>query len=305
MVKAFFLIFFLIPLGLVSQQDSYLSLYRYSMLLVNPAFAGAEGKHVISLTSRNQWSDTESSPKTTALSYSVASGKNVGLGISVLTDKIFIENQTTITADFSYSLTLSNESTMLLGIKVSGNSYNSDPSLLKGYNSEIDPLKNSLSSFNPNLGIGFLYQSNNFWVSGSIPRLFNSKRDGEDLVIQSRDRVHVYLAGEASLSLNDKFSIKPNLMFRQTKGINSVTDIGVKVGYLNILETGISLRTGSIFSSQVIVNVNENFSLGYAYDTYSNDKLSGLSLKAHEIAIRFQFGNQPEPIMEVEEQTAD
>ena len=77
------------------------------------------------------------------------------------------------------------------------------------------------------------------------------------------------------------------------------------MGYLNILETGISLRTGSIFSSQVIVNVNENFSLGYAYDTYSNDKLSGLSLKAHEIAIRFQFGNQPEPIMEVEEQTAD
>ena len=275
------------------------------MLLVNPAFSGAEGKHVISLTSRNQWSDTESSPKTTALSYSVSSGKNVGLGISVLSDKIFIENQTTITVDFSYKLTLSNESAMLLGIKVGGNSYNSDPSLLKGYDSEIDPLKNSLSSFNPNVGVGFLYQANNFWISGSIPRLFNSKRDGEDLVIQSRDRVHVYLAGESTLSLNDKFSIKPNLMFRQTKGINSVTDIGLKVGYTNILEAGISLRTGSIFSSQVIVNVNENFSLGYAYDTYNNDKLSGLSLKAHEIAIRFKFGSQPESIIEEEEPIAD
>jgi hypothetical protein len=73
-----------------------------------------------------------------------------------------------------------------------------------------------------------------------------------------------------------------------------VTDIGFKVGYLNILETGFSLRTGSIFSSQVILNVNENFSLGYAYDTYSNNQLSGLSLKAHEFAIRFKFGSLTE-----------
>lgn len=305
MIRVLLIFIFFIPLRLVSQQDSYLSLYRYNMLLVNPAFSGAEGKHIISLTSRNQWSDTESSPKTTALSYSVASGKNVGLGISVLSDKIFIENQTTITADFSYRLTLSNDAAIYLGIKAGGNSYSSDPSLLRGYNSEIDPLKNSLSSFNPNLGIGFLYQSTNLWVSGSMPRLFNSKRDTNDLVIQSRDRVHIYLAGGVNFSLIEKFSIKPNLMFRKTKGINSVTDIGVKVGYLNILETGFSLRSGSIFSSQAIVNVNENFSLGYAYDTYSNDQLSGLSLKAHEIAIRFKFGSQTEAIAAEEEPVAD
>ena len=275
------------------------------MLLVNPAFSGAEGKHVISLTSRNQWSDTESSPKTTALSYSVASGKNVGLGISVLSDKIFIENQTTITADFSYRLTLSNDAAIYLGIKAGGNSYSSDSSLLRGYNSEIDPLKNSLSSFNPNLGIGLLYQSTNLWASVSMPRLFNSKRDSNDLVIQSRDRVHIYLAGGVYFSINDKFSLEPNLMFRKTKGINSVTDIGFKVGYLNILETGFSLRTGSIFSSQVILNVNENFSLGYAYDTYSNNQLSGLSLKAHEFAIRFKFGSQTETMVAEGDPIAD
>ncbi|MAV78983.1 MAG: hypothetical protein CMC22_02030 [Flavobacteriaceae bacterium] len=300
MIRAFSIIIFLIPISLASQQDSYLSLFSYNMLFVNPAFAGAEGKHVISLTSRNQWNDTEKSPKTTAISYSVESGKNVGLGISVLSDKIFIENQTTISADFSYRLTLNSKSTVLLGIKASGNSYSSDPSLLRGYNSEVDPLKNSFSSFNPNLGIGILYKSSKLWFSASVPRLFNSKRNGEDLVIQSRDRVHVYLAGEANLSLNDRLSVKPTFIFRQTKGINSVTDIGIKVGYLSFFELGFSIRTGSIFSSQAIININENFSLGYAYDTFSNDKLSGLNLKAHEIAIRFKFGGKPDK-SEVEE----
>ena len=64
------------------------------MSLINPAYAGAEGRHVISLNSRNQWSNAEDSPKTTALSYSVAGGKNVGLGISIVSDQIFIEKQT-------------------------------------------------------------------------------------------------------------------------------------------------------------------------------------------------------------------
>ena len=259
------------------------------MSLVNPAFSGAEGKHVISLASRNQWSDTESSPKTTAFSYSAASGKNVGLGISVISDKIFIENQTTLTADFSYRLTLSGSSALYLGIKAGGNSYSSDPTQLVGYNSKIDPLKNSLSSFNPNLGVGFLYQISDFWISGSMPRLFNSKRDGE-MQIQSRDRVHTYIAGEYVFSFNDNFALKPNLMFRKTKGIGAVTDIGIKGSYSNLFDLGFSLRTGSIFSSQAILNINENLRLGYAYDTYGSDQLSGISLKAHEIFMRFIFG---------------
>ena len=302
-MRKILIIFFLFPVSLISQQDSYLSLFRYNMLLVNPAFSGAEGKHVMSLTSRNQWSEAEDSPKTTALSYSVASGKNVGLGISILSDKIFIENQTTITADFSYRLTLSNGSALLLGIKAGGNSYSSDPSILRGYNSEIDPLKKSLSSFNPNLGVGFLYQSSNLWFSVSMPRLFNSQREDGDLVVQSRDRIHTYLAGGVNFLINDKFSIKPNLMFRQTKGINSVTDLGLKGGYLDVFELGFSIRTGSIFSSQAILKINENLTLGYAYDTFSNDQLSGLSLKAHEIAIQFKLGSAPDNA-EVEEEPA-
>jgi type IX secretion system PorP/SprF family membrane protein len=299
-MKYIFIVITLLPISVIAQQDSYLSLFRYNMSLVNPAFSGAEGKHVVSLASRNQWSETKSSPKTNAFSYSAAIGKNVGLGISVISDKIFIENQTTITTDFSYQLTLSNDTAIFLGIKAGGNSYSSDPTMLSGYNSEIDPLKSSLSSFNPNLGVGFLYQMSDFWISGSIPRLFNSKRDGE-MQIQSRDRVHTYIAGEYVFSLNDKFALKLNLMYRKTKGIDAVTDVGLKGSYSNFFDLGFSFRTGSIFSSQAILNINENLELGYAYDTYGSDQLSGISLKAHEIFMRFIFSKTSKtPKVEVE-----
>ena len=38
----------------------------------------------------------------------------------------------------------------------------------------------------------------------------------------------------------------------------------------------------------------QNFSLGYAYDTFGDDQLSGLNFKAHEIGIRFKLGSQTE-----------
>ena len=129
-----------------------------------------------------------------------------------------------------------------------------------------------------------------------MPRLFNVKRDG-DVEIQSRDRIHTYLAAGAIFSFQDKFTLKPNLMYRKTKGIGAVTDLGIKGAYINRFELGFSVRTGSIFSVQALVNVNENFSLGYAYDTYGDDQLSGLNFKAHEIAIRFKLGGAPKALL--------
>ena len=97
-------LFILFPLAIFCQQDGYLSLYTILMNLINPALCWSSGQSCFSLTSRNQWNTIEDSPKTTGLSYSFARSNNVGLGISIISDKIFIENQTMLTIDFSYKL---------------------------------------------------------------------------------------------------------------------------------------------------------------------------------------------------------
>ena len=51
-----------------SQQQSYLTLYRYQMNIINPAYAGAEGKDVLSLTSRNQRMNIDKAPRTLVMS---------------------------------------------------------------------------------------------------------------------------------------------------------------------------------------------------------------------------------------------
>lgn len=293
------LLFFLIPLALYCQQDGYRSLYTFNMNLINPAYAGSEGSHVFSLSSRNQWNSIEDSPKTTGFSYSMARSNNVGLGVSIISDKIFIENQTMLTVDFSYKLTLTNDGALFLGIKGGGNSYSADPTPLLGFTNIPDPAQKSLSRFNPNMGVGFLFRIGEVWVSGSMPRLFNSKRD-DDVQIQSKDRIHIYLAGGAKFNINEDFAIKPNLIYRKGKGLPNSIDIGSWVSYLNKFDIGISFKSGSVFSFLASVGLGENISIGYAYDTYRDATLSGLNLNGHELAIRFNLGEAPEKTENVE-----
>lgn len=297
-MKKHLFIFLLFPLWTFAQQDAYLSNYQFQMSLFNPAYVGSEGQHNFALTTRNQWAQMEDSPKTVAFTYGSERGKNVGLGVSVISDQIFVEKQTQINIDFSYKLTLSNEALLYLGLKAGGNSYRSDPVDLNSYMAN-DPAKKALSRFNPNFGIGAFYKHKTFWLSASIPRLIESRRD-EDINLMARDRIHLYLAAGGNFPINEKLGLLPSVIYRKGKGMNAVSDLSLKAVYLNKFEGGFAYRTNTIWSIQATFHLNSTLSLSYAYDTYLDNPLSGLNLKAHEIGLRFKLGNsspeEPEAI---------
>ena len=122
MRKLFYILILILPLTVVAQQESYYSLYRYNMNVINPAYAGAEASNMLSLLSRRQWSQMEDAPNTIAFAYSSARENNVGLGLSVVSDRVFIEQQTFAYIDFSYKLTMSDDSNLYLGLKGGGTS---------------------------------------------------------------------------------------------------------------------------------------------------------------------------------------
>ena len=76
-------------------------------------------------------------------------------------DKIFIEKQTFAYIDFSYRLQVEEKTTMYLGLKAGGNFYSSDPSNLTTYSNIPDPSQTSISSFNPNIGVGLYAKRDN------------------------------------------------------------------------------------------------------------------------------------------------
>ena len=305
-MKKFYIFIFFISMQLCAQQDSYLSLIQFQMPLINPAYAGAEGDQMFSIHSRNQWSNMDMSPRTLSMVYSVARKKNVGLGLSVVSDKLFIEKQTLVALDFSYKLKLNNESKLYLGLKGNINSFHADTSDLIDYSTIEDPAKRNLSRVTPNLGIGILYVHKRNWFSLSSPRLFQSKRDAEIHVL-TQNRIHFYLGGGIQFKLNDLVALEPQVLLRSTQGIPMVAEGIVWGSYKEKFRLGLGIRSASVRSYKFNFNINKLIALSYAYDVYGSDVLSGMQLNAHEIGIRFGLNStkQKEEVIQVDAEQSE
>lgn len=292
-----------LPLLSFGQQESYYSFYRNTMNIINPAFAGAEEGTVFSFTSRRQWSFDEEAPNTLAFSYSSVRANKVGLGISLVADRVFIEQQTNATIDFSYQLNM--ETTQVyLGLKAGGNFYKADPTGLLGFAASPDPIQQAFSKFNPNIGVGALLKRENLWLSFSLPRIFKSNRT-KDLAITAKDRVHTYLGGGATLPLGTNLYLKPSVLLRKVRGLPLSTDLTGFISWQQKFDAGMSYRSSGAFSLLSSVRVG-NFDLGYAYETPILSRLAQLNLKTHEVFLRIHLGAKAteaatDPVIEEEE----
>jgi type IX secretion system PorP/SprF family membrane protein len=259
------------------------------MNVINPAFAGADASNMLSFTSRSQWASVEDAPNTLALAFSSARKNNVGLGISLVSDKVFIEQQTFAYIDFSYKLQMSGESALFLGLKAGGNFYSADPTSLIAYRKMMDPTQVSLSRLNPNVGAGAYFKSPSYWISFSIPRLFNVKRESDNLAVTAKDRVHTYLGGGVDLPVSEGIFIKPSLMIRKVKGLPATADLTGMVSWQNQFDIGLSFRTNSSMALMSMISLGM-FDVGYAYETPTDNGLSQLNLRTHEIVLRINLG---------------
>src|SRR5690606_28447645 len=115
-------------------------------------------------------------PETKTVSFGTPLGKNVGIGISVVNDKTFVENQTVFGIDFSYHLKMNDATDLYLGIKAGGNFYDVNTTGLETYNIIEDPALGSISNFNPNIGAGVLLKHDKWYASLSVPKLLSTTR---------------------------------------------------------------------------------------------------------------------------------
>ena len=148
-----------------AQQESQTTFYSQHMNLVNPAYAGMDSLTIATSTLRKQWTGVPNAPETQTVSFGLPLGRNLGFGMSVINDKTFVEKQIYLTADFSYKVKMSETANVYFGLKAGGNFYNVNTSGLETYNVQSDPALGSISTFNPNIGVGAVYKEGPLYVS--------------------------------------------------------------------------------------------------------------------------------------------
>ena len=254
----------------------------------NPAAVGEEKGHTISLNLRSQWMQSlnADAPQVQTLNTTHRITNRIGLAGSVVSDKVFLQRQTAFFADFSYSLPLTESSTIYLGLKAGGNLYYLDGTRFKTYNKEYDPYLQGISGkFQPNVGVGVYYTRPQVYIGVS-----DKTKLVEDRVTTVSERMLLYSTGGYYFPLTDDFTVKPSYLFYVSKGSQYQLSATASVIYRDFLEAGATYRTTQAVNGYILFNIPKFYlSVGYGFESTLQPKASASIRNIHELMVKFNW----------------
>lgn len=284
------ILFFLTTSIAVAQQETVIAFYKSHMNLVNPAYVGMDNQTLWTSSIRKQWTGVEDAPETQTVSYGTPLGKNMGIGVSVINDRTFIERETFVGVDFSYKLQMDANTDLYLGVKAGGNFYDVNTTGLETYNVQSDQALGSINTFNPNFGIGAVLRQDQWYASVSIPRLFNTSKAVHEsgYAMSATDRPHIYVSGGYDFILNPTFVVKPSVMMRYVNGSPISLDFTAMLEIDKNFELGGMYRTDKAYAAMSTIRLSKRFVFGYAYEMSMQPTLAS-ARNTNEILLKFQF----------------
>jgi len=281
---------FLLFLGSESyaQQDPQFTQYMYNTLSVNSAYAGSRGHIAITGIHRTQWVGIDGAPETQTLSFDSPIGKNIGLGISIVNDKLGPSHETYFDANFSYSIKTSKTHKLSFGIKGGARLFDVDWSRGIRQTSNDNLFKENISRILPTVGAGLYYHSEKSYLGVSIPNFFTDQHYDDIQQSVAAERLHLFVIGGIVTDLSDTIKFKPAFLFKHVTGAPVIVDLSANFMFNDKLRLGVAYRWDDAFSGLVGFQINRKLLIGYAYD-YTNTELQRVTSGSHEIMLRYEL----------------
>ena len=194
----------------ISQQDAQYTNYMYNTQMVQPAYVGSRGFTSITALARTQWVDLEGAPETTTISFDTPIGKNdnMGIGLSLFTDKIGPTAENRITIDYAFAINFI-WSKLTFGLKAGINEFEIDYTRLN-IADDNDPLvQYNANKIQPRFGLGIYFNTEEYYLGISAPNILETNYYDE-LNIESFRIENLYLTEEESLNWFKSSSLYEN-----------------------------------------------------------------------------------------------
>ena len=285
------LVLFSMIMDLQAQQDPHYTQYMYNMNVINPAYAGSKENLSIGMLYRKQWVEIEDAPTTATLSGHAPVGKNVGLGLSVISDKIGPVEENNIYGDFSYTLQLGGEHKLAFGLKAGltlhqVGLYSDINYTLPDANDPAFAQNTSNSYFN--LGSGLFYYTNKYYLAFSVPNMMKSKHLDYNGRKFGSEVSHYFLTGGYVFDLTENVKFKPFFMMKSAFNAPVSLDLSTNFLFNQKFEAGVTYRLQDSFGAMINYAISPNVKLGYAYDHIVSD-LNVTTPSSHEIVLLFDL----------------
>lgn len=138
------------------KEDAQFTQYMYNTIEVNPAYAGSRGVMSVFGLYRTQWVGLDGAPETSTFSINTPlNNSDLGLGVSLVNDKIGPTTENTLSADLSYTIPTSESWNLSFGIKGTANLFNIDINKLSMEDQNDEQFQNLKTGFHQMLELVF------------------------------------------------------------------------------------------------------------------------------------------------------
>jgi type IX secretion system PorP/SprF family membrane protein len=291
-MKTRILLFALMFTGVLSyaQQDAQFTQYMYNTINVNPAYAGSRGALSIFALYRTQWVGLDGAPVTSTVSMNTPlNNSNLGLGVSLINDKIGPTTENAISADLSYTIKTSETWKLSFGIKATANLFDLDATKLNPVDA-TDPSLQNYSKFSPNIGAGIYWHSDNAYIGFSVPNFIETNRYDDNEVAIFKEKISYYLIGGLVFDLSDSVKFKPAFITKMVEGAPLQVDVAGNFMFYDKFMLGVSYRWSAALSAMVGFQLTDGLYVGYGYDKETTN-LDNYNSGSHEIFLRYELFN--------------
>lgn len=278
------------------QQEAMFTHYSFNTLAVNPAYAGSRDALTFTALHRSQWVGFDGAPTTQTLTFhSPVFHDEVGLGLSVLNDRIGPMNTTSLYVDFAYKFNVSEKGELALGLKGGVNMLQGVLTNLSTDQDNDAAFQNNIQSqLLPNFGFGMFYYTTKWYVGLSAPKLLENDYQTNTTtgnVYAGSEKRHFYMIGGVVFNLEQtgKVKLRPTTFIKITEGAPIEADLTGMFIFDDKVEVGAMFRTGDAFGVLLEYNFTNQLRFGYSFDWSFTNTTMKYNGGSHEVMVRYDF----------------
>jgi type IX secretion system PorP/SprF family membrane protein len=282
-------------LSISAQQDPMFTHYMYNTLSVNPAYAGSREALTVTALHRSQWVGFKGAPLTQTITmHAPLNNERVGLGMSILNDKIGPTNNTTLVVDYAFIMRLTEGSKLALGLSAGLSVFQADLASVSLDEQDDPTYRNNIDNrVAPNFGFGAYYSRDRFYAGLSVPYLienkYSSKQQLSGSTLVGKEKRHYFFIAGAVFYLADNLAFKPTTLVKFTEAAPIQADLTGSFIIMQKLLVGAMIRTGDAVGFLVGLDITEQLHMGYSFDWSYGLQTGRYNNGSHEIMLRYDF----------------
>ncbi|MEQ9285953.1 MAG: type IX secretion system membrane protein PorP/SprF [Cyclobacteriaceae bacterium] len=268
----------------MGQQQVMFTQYMFNGLAINPAYAGHAGALSATALTRHQWVGVDGAPNTQTLSVHTPITKNkIAVGALIYRDQIGLTTETGLIGSYAYRINFG-KGNLSMGMQFGFSDYrNNQANANQGSVLTPDDYANAQAT-KPNIGAGFFYSTERFYLGVSSPFLLNNKIEtADDPVEQIR---HLYAMSGFVVDLNRHLKLKPSVLLKAVQGAPLEMDFSAMLLIEDRVWVGLAYRSFDSIDFLLELQLSSKFRLGYAYD-YSVTALNTVNSGSHELMLNY------------------